>query len=349
MDLRKVRRGTTSRLCALALSMMVALTSFGACAENNALAEEFDALMPLMDAVASAADASGVVSVGGEEDALTVAFTRAFLAAAHADAARFGIPEETLLEPASREALLDELFLAAVPRVTGDTREAPKPGAIGVRPLAISTLSGDRFQVVAEMIASAERIDDFSDGLPADAVVLQTVVFTFETAPDSALGVRLAGFAAGGEIDFDGAVAEVWEGLLTAYDSPERGFSLQYPAAFDAPGVVETADGVSGMLADGSASFYARRAENADKRALASFAQAELDAHAGGRLQLHEESGYATLAFEEGGDAVFRVYLVTDAWIYEAELRCREDALATYAPFRIYLENSFNAHEISVG
>ena len=46
---------------------------------------------------------------------------------------------------------------------------------------------------------------------------------------------------------------------------------------------------------------------------------------------------------------MFDVYILTDKYIYQAELSYRKELMGEYSMYNAYLENSFVVDEVSVG
>ena len=69
-----------------------------------------------------------------------------------------------------------------------------------------------------------------------------------------------------------------------------------------------------------------------------------------GFANINEESQYGTVAYTtEDGYYVFEVYIVTDRYIYQAELRFLSSLMSQYSMYTSYLENSFVANELYQG
>ena len=70
----------------------------------------------------------------------------------------------------------------------------------------------------------------------------------------------------------------------------------------------------------------------------------------GSTSTINEESQYGTVAYTtEDGYYVFEVYIVTDRYIYQAELRFLSSLMSQYSMYTSYLENSFVANELYQG
>ena len=125
---------------------------------------------------------------------------------------------------------------------------------------------------------------------------------------------------------------------------------MQYPSVFTDDMLVEDGDGVSAKLEDGSVSFFAKRVENASQANLNDYVGVIANGLTGSKSNINDTFNYGTVTYDtEEGFTVFDVYIVTDKYIYQAELSYRKDLAPTYQMFTAYLENSFLVYEVSVG
>ncbi len=114
--------------------------------------------------------------------------------------------------------------------------------------------------------------------------------------------------------------------------------------------LVESDDGVSAELPDGSASFSAKRIDNTNGANLTDYVGVIANGITGSTSTINEESQYGTVAYTtEDGYYVFEVYIVTDRYIYQAELRFLSSLMSQYSMYTSYLENSFVANELYQG
>ena len=129
--------------------------------------------------------------------------------------------------------------------------------------------------------------------------------------------------------------------IAVEYES-HLGFTLLYPAVFTDDLLVESDDGVSAELPDGSASFSAKRIDNTNGANLTDYVGIIANGITGSTSTINEESQYGTVAYTtEDGYYVFEVYIVTDRYIYQAELRFLSSLMSQYSMYTSYLENSF--------
>ncbi|HRX09087.1 MAG TPA: hypothetical protein P5559_07990, partial [Candidatus Limiplasma sp.] len=138
--------------------------------------------------------------------------------------------------------------------------------------------------------------------------------------------------------------------VLMEYINTKLGFSVLYPSLFTDQYVKETADGAIATLPDGSASFKVERMDNANNATLQTYALEMGTAAGDARLNINDMFQYATVTYETAaGNTVFSVYVVTEDYIYMAQLAYPTNQSVTYSMYTMYLENSFVVNEVSVG
>lgn len=316
---------------------------------------DFDALLPLMNLVATAAmrdatDEQLPVVIGDETTTLDSAFAAAFFANAMNLGAYDGITADVLQSADQQAAYLAGVFAAKAPALGPVTQAQPITGIIGFRPVTVSTLDNGDAQIIGELYWAAKPLDQLTETEFQDVRWLDRAVFTVRSAASARYGSLIVGFSVGSELDMEAAMQDYFEEILVEYVNTNLGFEVQYPSVFTDDMLQEDGDGVSATLPDGSVSFFTKRVENASQDNLTDYVNVIAGGIAGSKLTLNETFSYATLSYDtEEGNSVFDVYIVTDKYIYQAELSYKKELSSTYNMYRSYLENSFLVYEVSVG
>lgn len=135
---------------------------------------------------------------------------------------------------------------------------------------------------------------------------------------------------------------------MVEYMNVELGFTVQYPAAFEE--VEMTAEGVSGELKDGTASFYARRCANEQAISLEDWVAAQQEAHPLALLTMNEFTLSARMTHHRE-DGMFQadMAIVTGEWIYEVQLVYAPAVAPDFALYSDYMLNSLAADELGQG
>ena len=137
---------------------------------------------------------------------------------------------------------------------------------------------------------------------------------------------------------------------MVEYVNVEQGFSLQYPAVFLDGQVTEEANGISGALEDGSASFFAKKLANTEGWTLEKVMAARQQENPGAEANINDISGCGRIVTRgENGFTVADIYIVTGEWVYHAQLRYTAQLAADFSLYSDYMMNSFNADELGMG
>lgn len=311
------------RWLALVLAgMMLVAPVMGMAEEQTA----FDAsqVAPLLDAVTSAAMAEEVTNLSKD-----VPLTESLLAR---------------LMKALRDKDLD---------VNGDTLSSliamPYPESsldaeAAVQLLSLQVLNtemdetGDTVRLVGE-IADAE-------GAP----IGQRAVAELHKEAASPVGWQLIRFS----MDDMELEEELLEGYFTRtmieYVNTTCGYSIQYPAIFGEDQIVETAGGIQAELADGTASFSVSRVENVGGLPMDAVLTQETQNVPGTKVAVDEVTGAGrSILIDEDGVAHEAIFLVTEAYVYQAELNYPADQAEEYSQYVEYMMNSFSVDELGLG
>lgn len=291
-------------------------------------AEAFDSaqVAPLLNAVTSAAlGANDAVMLLEEEEVLPEAFLPRLAKALEAN----GLDANAA----------GSLIAMTLPAQSG---EAADVAALTFEVLTVNQSGdGDAVMLAGEALGA--------DGQALD----QRVVVELRREDASPVGWKLYRFTVG-----DTALEEeLLEGYFTEtmmeYVNADCGYIIQYPAIFTEEMVVQTATGIQAALPDESASFAVSRVENSEGLTLDTLLQREQAKNPASELPLawiNEEMGNVqSLETDEDGIVHAAVFLVSENYIYQAELNFPEDQTEEYTSYADYMINSFSADELGHG
>lgn len=337
----------------LIMTCLMLGSTVGAVAGETSVSD-FSALEPLMDVVAAAVMTATdePEMVPGSGATLSNAFVEAFFRRGATQATAIGMTTDLLGSPEQQGAFLSQVFAAQSPSLQSITPdETPFYGYIGFMPMTVNNATEEGgIQIIGEVYWADQAIRNLSQAEYQQVQWQEKGIFTFQNDPSALNGFRLTGFSVGAELDMELQLKEYFEEILVEYVNTGLGFSLQYPSIFTDDLLVEDGDGVSATLPDGSASFFAKRVQNTSKANLEDYVGVIANGITGARAQINEQFEYATVSYTtEEGFSVFDVYIVTDRYIYQAELTYRTEQYSKYSIYNSYLENTFIVDEISVG
>lgn len=325
----------------------------GALAQGTASLSDFDALQPIMNLIAGAAVAVGDEPelIPGAEGTLSNAFVDAFFRLGTTADASLGITADMLGDTAKQAEYLSKIFAAKAPTLQPIAQAEPSTGTIGFYPMTVNTATdADGIQIIGELYFAEKPIKEMTEAEYLDVVWLERAIYTFQSDPSAQNGFRLTGFSTGTEFNVELAMQGYFEEILVEYVNTALGFSIQYPSAFTDDLLVEDGSGVSAKLPDENVSFFVKRVENASKASLESHVGVIANGIPGSKSQINEEFRYATVTYSTAdGNTVFDVYIVTDKYIYQAELSFPTQLSNQYSMYTTYLENTFMVDEVSVG
>jgi len=322
-----------------------------AASAQGANTADFEALIPVMDLVCSASQysANAPESVPGAEGQLTVSFTDAFFKVGALYGAEVGITEKMLGDVNAQSQLLGEIFAAQIPTLEPVAMTDEVNGYFGFHPVTINSTDGVNVQIIGEMYLADKPMRQMQQADYANVTWIDRAVFTFQSDAAALNGFRLMGYSVGTDLALEDAMQTYFQEIAVEYES-KLGFMLLYPAVFVDELLVEDEDGVSATLADNSASFFAKRFENTNGASLSDYVGIIANGISGSIPYVNEEMQYGTLSYTtEEGYAVFDVFVVTDKYIYQAELSYLTSLMSEYSMYNAYLENSFVINELSQG
>ena len=175
-------------------------------------------------------------------------------------------------------------------------------------------------------------------------------IYTLKQDATALGGYRVNGFSVGSELLMEMQLQDYTNAILVEYSNSKLGFSLLYPSLFQEASFTEDATGASAVLADGSVSFSVKRMDNTDGASLSEYAMAATTGLDDAMANVNEMFQYATVASESAdGISTFTIYILTDEYVFEAQLSYPTDQSIIYSMYTMYLENSFVVDEVSVG
>lgn len=335
-------------------SMLLALClvlSAGVCAVAESTAD-FEQLIPLMDLVCAASlySPNAPETISGADSSLTVSFTDAFIKVGQTESPEVGVTEAMLSDTSAQADLLGKIFAAQIPQLEPVVMTDDVNGFIGFHPVhVVKGADGTSVQIIGEMYLADKPMREMSEADYANITWQDRALFTFQSDASALNGFRLTAFSVGTDLEYEEAFQAYADDIAVEYES-SLGFMLLYPAVFTDDLLVENEYGVSAELADGSAGFFAKRSENANGETLADYVNQIADGINGSVAVVNEEMQNATLTYTtQEGQVVFDVFVVTEQYIYQAELHYQSSLMDQYSMYTTYLENSFVVNELSQG
>ncbi|MBN1777926.1 MAG: hypothetical protein JW811_07370 [Clostridiales bacterium] len=345
----KKRAFRTVLAFAFTLCLLAGIT--GAYAMEDVSGADYLAMRPVMDLVASAAiSASDFPTVVSDEMSTLDQNFVTFFFSNGLKASLLGITDATLSDVALQEQLLKSVFSAKLPALDAITPVETSDDYTGFLPVKRETADNGDVYLIGEVYRGSMPIGQMSAVEYPTLAWEDRAIYTL-SADDTALGgYRVDGFSVGSELLMEMQLQDYTNAILMEYINTKLGFSILYPSLFTDQYVIESADGASAALPDGSASFLIKRMDNASNATLDEYAW-EMAAVAGdARVNINEMFSQVTIAYEtEAGNSVFTVYVVTDDYIYMAQLAYPTNQSVIYSMYTEYLENSFVVNEVSVG
>jgi len=333
----------------LILCMSLGLCTAAAAQPTNTA--DFDALIPVMDLVCSASQYSpnAPESVPGADGQLTVSFTDAFFKVGAVYGEEIGVTEEMLSNTAAQAEMLGKIFAAQLPELEPVVGTDDVNGYFGFHPVTINSTDSNTVQIIGEMYLAEKPMSQMEKEDYANVTWIDRAVFTFQSDASAMGGFRLNGFSVGTDLALEAAMQSYFEEIAVEYES-KLGFTVLYPAVFADELLEEDENGVSATLPDDSASFFAKRVENVNGASLADYVGIIANGISGSVPYVNEEMQYGTVSYTtEDGYAVFDVFVLTDKYIFQAELSYLTTLMSEYSMYNAYLENSFVVNELSQG
>lgn len=330
----------------LTLSLLMGLC--GVCAAETEA--DFDALVPLMDLVCAASEYSPEApEIIRDGEALTASFVDSFFKVGAVYGSEAGITEAALGDVSAQAHILSSIFASAQPALVPVAAEEEDIDYIGFHPVKVNSTDGANIQIIGEMYLADKPMRQMSNEEFGAITWMDRAVFTFRSDADAQNGFRLVGFTVGTDLSLEDTMQKYFSEIAVEYES-KLGFTLLYPAVFGDETLSEDENGVSAKLADGSASFFAKRYENVNGSSLADYVAVVANGISGSTSTVNEEMQYGTIFYTtDDGYAVFDVFVVTEKDVFQAELSYLTTLMSQYSMYNTYLENSFVVNELSQG
>lgn len=316
---------------------------------------DLEALYPLMDLVCAAAmeaqtDDEYAIVIPNDEGELSPKFVDAFIRLGQTRGQSLGITADMMTDTMAQVTLLNTIFSAQLPMLSTVVAAESEAKFIGFKPVTVNnTGESQTIQVMGEIYTADKAISAMTEDEYTSIQWLDRGIFTFHSDASALNGFRLMGFSSGTDLNMEEAFGSYASDVVTEYFSGQ-GFSISFPAIFDDEMLVEEANGVSAELPDKSVSFFARRIENTDSSELQSYVQVLADGIQGARSAIDEQNNYGTVIYNtDDGYTVFDIYIVTEHYIYQAELKYLKTMGAEYSLYTPYIENSFVVEEVAAG
>ena len=335
------------------LAMLLALCL---CGQGAALAEGEDALasaLPLIDLAASAA-----LRVGEEPENIAPDGTLSqavvqniILLGQHSDPA-LGLTALLRTDTAAQEVYLRRSFVCG--GSAPGTLEAPAEpfDYVGVRVMVVDeSEDGSAMRVMGDLYQADRALAGMTETEYAAVRWLdRRAVIDLRRSAEAPCGWQIYAFSLEAELEMENAAQDYFTKTMTEYINPELGFSLQYPAVFGEDCVQETDTGISGRLQDGTASFLAERVANDAAWTLETLMAQKKQENPAADTNMNDVSGCGRqLAVLDGGVTRMDLYIVTETWVYHAQL-CYDASMAKdFALYSDYMMNSFMADELGLG
>lgn len=328
------------------------------CMLSTAMAEDtmpdFEAMLPLVDlTVAASLCVDEIPENITPEGTLSETWVSNFFLSGKAADVSLGITEEMLSDPAQQATYLSRAFSAQQPTLEAITVTEDAPyDYIGLQIMASDmdeaqgtiTLYGDLYEAEGAISTLTEDQWQQLTWLSWRAVV---VLHQDAQAPggwkiDSCTFEPAAALTVDGQDSYYEATLE--------YVHSELGFSVQYPAEFTEDTMEESAAGMTATLKDGTAAFSVSRTANAQGVSLEDRMQQVAGQYADATSAIQEvsQTGRVTGTRADGFVEVTAV-IVTDSWIYEAQLSYAPEKAETFTMYSEYMINSFMVDELGIG
>ena len=288
----------------------------------------FDATVvaPLLNAVTSAALGNQeTVTYLGEEEALSEAFMKRLIT---------GLADNGL--PADRDSL-SRLVAMSLP--AGEISS----GA-AVEKLTLQVLTAD----VSEAGDAVMLVGDVKD--QNGELQGQRAIVELRREDASPVGWKLYRFTVGDMLLEEALLEGFFAQATREYLNAACGYSIQYPAIFTENMIAVTATGIQAALPDESVSFAVMRVENSDGLSLDGLLALEKEADPAAVTSVDEVGGTGmSVVTDAEGVTHVAIFLVSEAYIYQAELNYPQDQAGAYESYVKYMLNSFSADELGLG
>lgn len=246
---------------------------------------------------------------------------------------------------AAEEPSLEQL-LPLADAAAAAAMEQPEGLYCGLRPL-VTDVSGDgsTFHLLGEVYLSPLPLDQLSDAQYAQVQWLEQRALVELRRKGTAWEV--SSFSLDAELDMEEAAAQYFMETMMEYMDGQGGFSIQYPAVFGEESITQTEHGLSGQIQ--GASFLVERIPNQQHFTLDTFLSGKKQETPGAETNINEHTGLGRLTMQQEGTYLVVMAMVTEDWIYQAELRYDQSLIRTFLHYGQYMFNSFTVDEMGHG
>ncbi len=333
---------------AVLLALMLAMCGLVPCAQ----ASDLNAITPLVDLTAAAAMRVGETPETITEDGtLSEAFVYNFFLLGQNMDTPLGITSNMLSDTAAQKAYLKESFACNIPTLSGIISANESYDYIGVQVMSAEmSADGQTMSIIGNLYEASDRLEQLTEEEYAKVRWLdKRAVLTFAKNDNAPLGWKVTTFSVNAELDMEATTQTYFNETMSEYINSTLGFAIQYPAEFTEDTLTESADGISGQLADGTASFFAKKTSNTSSWTVEKIIQAWQEHDASAETSINEASGCGRVVIQEDGKTVVNIYLVTEQWVYQAQLSYDSSHAAEFSLYSDYMMNSFSADEMGIG
>jgi len=332
------------------ICLLVGMAAVGSAEEINLA--DYQAAVPVLDLVASAAICSSdfptVISDG--ESTLDSNFITFFFTNGLQVGSTACVTEDMLTNVTLQEQFLKSIFSAQLPALDAITPPETTDDYIGFLPVYAKAAEGGDVYLIGELYRGTRPIGQMTADDYKTLSWEDRAIYTLKQDDTALNGYRVDGFSVGSELLMEMQLQDYTNQILVEYINSKLGFSLLYPSLFQEASFTEDATGASATLDDGSASFSVKRVDNTGSMSLSDYATLMAASETDARLAVNDVFQYATVAYETAdGNSVFSIYIVTDQYVYMAQLTYPTSQSIIYSMYTMYLENSFVVDEVSVG
>lgn len=348
--MNKRQSSAVKRAAALLMSLCLML---GAGCAAEAEKSIFPALQPLLDLTAAAALRAGEEPENVQPDGtLSEAFVyNFFLLGQKADAA-LGITAAMLNDTALQADYLARAFAASQPALNGILAFEQDYGYTGVRIMAADeSEDGTAVLIIGDLYHAEKPLDQMTEAEYAQVQWLDKRAVVEMRKDDAAPGGwKLISFSVDAELQMEDAAQAYFAEIMVEYVNTEKGFAIQYPAVFTEELLKEEESGISAKLTDGSASFFVKKEQNASGWTLDTLLAGKKQENPAAETNINDISGCGrmTTTLPDGSTQV-DLFIVTDQWVYQAQLVYAQSLAKDFSLYSDYMMNSFTADELGIG
>lgn len=236
--------------------------------------------------------------------------------------------------------------------LTNNVAELTNYAFFGVRPMAIDESDDGRaVRILGDIYHADGPLDTLSmdqyarvQWLDRRAVV---ELRAYPEYPEAPTGWRIASFVLDAEWEMEDAAQSYFAETMAEYVNTEWGFSMQYPAVFGEECITMEENGIAGVLPE--ASFRVERLENADGWTTETLLDRYKQETPGAEANMNDITGCGKLVAVTEHQVQVRILVVTEMYIYQAQLNYDESLSKDFSLYSDYMINSFTVDEMGLG